>query len=167
MDPLLQPDSQLDLLRISLCGGGASGDGGTLCLLSYRDEQNSALAGFKNLENFEGIIQIPPTSAQGATYYFDYQSYGGTYCDDLDYTLTLDWEAEGPENSTGYHSTISTALPYGTFTDPGTFPFLRPPGGMSGVLTDRLRLPAEIWTILRRARSRRIENPPLRCSRTL
>ena len=57
------------------------------------------------------IIQIPPTSPQGAIYYLDYQSFGGTYCDDLDYTLTLDWEAEGPENKTGYHSTITTAAP--------------------------------------------------------
>jgi len=137
-DPLLTAGSPADLLRTSLCSGGLNSDGGSLCLLSFREEGMSELAGFKNLENFEGIIQIPPTSAQGATFYLDYQSYGGTYCDDLDYTLQLDWEAEGPENSTGYHSTIATAIPYGTLTA-GTFPDppmgMSPPNGVSGVIT--------------------------------
>ncbi len=133
-DPLTAaPGSTLDLLHASLCSGGVNGDGGALCLLSFRDEGNSEPAGFKNLENFEGIIQIPPTSAQGATFYLDYQSYSGTYCDDLDYTLALDWENEGAENDTGYHSTISTAIPYGTLTAGTMFP--DPPAGPSGTIT--------------------------------
>ncbi len=54
VDPLLVSGSQIDLLRASLCSGGADGDGGALCLLGYRDEENSELAGFTNLENFGG-----------------------------------------------------------------------------------------------------------------
>ncbi len=68
------PSSQLDLLHASLCSGS---DGGALCLLGFREEGTSALAGFKNLQNFEGIIQIPP-QAGPSTFYLDYQSFSGT-----------------------------------------------------------------------------------------
>lgn len=122
------PPSTQSQLVDSLCTGGAS-DAGALCLASSRQEFPAA--GFANLVNFEGIIPIPPQSTP-YSYLIDYKSLGGTFCDDLDYTLQLDWEAEGLENQSGYHRDLTNPLSYGTLSS-GSFP--NPPNGVSGTIT--------------------------------
>jgi hypothetical protein len=100
-------------LQASLCN---QGDGGALCLFSERLETPPTSAGqdgWPNLSNFEGIVPVEPHPGGPVIYYVDYQSQEGTYADDLDYTLTLWWESEGPENKAGYHWGLdSTAMKF-------------------------------------------------------
>jgi hypothetical protein len=125
------PQSALNL-QASLCD---QGDAGALCLFSERLET----PGWDKLSNFEGIVPIPPHPGAAAIYYVDYQSQEGTYADDLDYTVTLWWQSEGPENATGYHWDFSTAIPFSMPVDTGAANFPDPSGvpgaSRSGAIT--------------------------------
>ncbi len=89
-----------------LCING-DGDGGSLCLLSGREEAAAVATGFSPLQNFEGILPLLGSGKQDL--WLDLKAAGGQYADDLPYTLTLTWE-------TMPHALSSQAnpLPFGT-----------------------------------------------------
>ncbi len=104
------------------------------CMRAYREEA-AYLPAFANLKNFEGVLQILP-STTARRYYVAVQDLGNDFADDLDYRLEIQWSQDPDEAARFSGSTEQTAA-YPLNVDTGTS-FPTPPGSattLSGTLS--------------------------------
>jgi len=80
----------------SLCAG--SGNSPPQCLQSARYENYNVPPQFKDIANFEAVLQVPP-NAGNVDYFFKFEDNGNNWADDTDYTIAVDWmgEPDAPE----------------------------------------------------------------------